>query len=542
MNFTVEDMLALDVFSDATLLAGNFGLSNQVKSVTIIEDLTIEEWLKGGEVLVTSLTPFGEMPHKEIALFLRDIAVHKQIAAIIIKVGKFVSEVPQEIIAMGQENNLPIIQIPREKPYLDIVYPSFAEIINRQYRKLLYFKKLHGEFRKLSLQNVSITEIIEKLSSLIGNPVAVTDESYCTLWSTQDMPESIELERLAALKNEKRTNHEQEHFKYLLANENGNTVVKTFAVADMAENKAYVCVVEANKKVGEMDYIAIETACTNIALKITTEYLLHKTEEKFLSDVVNDLLLGGDLKEGNLLSRCSIAGINLTCAYLVAVVYFEELPQDKTNGKAVKKDIVKHFMKGFKGLYSLRENHAVLLLEQPDQNTIVKKCVEAVRNEFGKLKKYAYENYNLRFSAGIGSRVDSYRSLNVSYNNAVHAHELGKEIFGANVVVSFEELGIYKLLHDFGDNDKLKEYIPHEIGILMEYDQRKNSNLLGTLESFLANNQHLGDTAQALYVHPKTVTYRLGKIKELTEIELTDAEAAMQLNVGFRILKFIRSE
>ena len=50
---------------------------------------------------------------------------------------------------------------------------------------------------------------------------------------------------------------------------------------------------------------------------------------------------------------------------------------------------------------------------------------------------------------------------------------------------------------------------------LVAYDEQYATDLIGTLESYLANDCNMNQTATAIHAHRHTVSYRLDRIREL---------------------------
>ncbi|MFC6082707.1 PucR family transcriptional regulator [Sphaerisporangium aureirubrum] len=74
------------------------------------------------------------------------------------------------------------------------------------------------------------------------------------------------------------------------------------------------------------------------------------------------------------------------------------------------------------------------------------------------------------------------------------------------------------------------------IARLMEYDERNNAGLIESLEAWL---DALGDVAKAagdLFIHPNTLRYRLKRVTEVGEIDLTDPEQRFAAMLQLRIL------
>ena len=82
---------------------------------------------------------------------------------------------------------------------------------------------------------------------------------------------------------------------------------------------------------------------------------------------------------------------------------------------------------------------------------------------------------------------------------------------------------------------------------LMEYDRAQGTQYYNTLRVYLLCERNIPATAAALIIHRTTLTYRLGKILELTHLNLDNASLRMYLLLSFQLLDqdgnrdFIRS-
>ncbi len=61
------------------------------------------------------------------------------------------------------------------------------------------------------------------------------------------------------------------------------------------------------------------------------------------------------------------------------------------------------------------------------------------------------------------------------------------------------------------------------------------SALLTTLAAWLAHQRHTPGVAAELHVHPQTVRYRIGKLRELLGEDLEGAEGRFELELALRV-------
>jgi purine catabolism regulator len=85
----------------------------------------------------------------------------------------------------------------------------------------------------------------------------------------------------------------------------------------------------------------------------------------------------------------------------------------------------------------------------------------------------------------------------------------------------------------------LKRFYEATLGPLVEHDERKQGDLLRTLNGFFQANGNLAKAAQDLDVHRNTLVYRLERISELTELDLDDAENRLILHLALKIQRVL---
>jgi DNA-binding PucR family transcriptional regulator len=71
---------------------------------------------------------------------------------------------------------------------------------------------------------------------------------------------------------------------------------------------------------------------------------------------------------------------------------------------------------------------------------------------------------------------------------------------------------------------------------LIEYDRRRRTALLDTLERYLAERRSVIESARALYIHPNTLRQRLGRIEELTGLAL-DEDDLLSLELAIKLAR-----
>ena len=119
MSFTIEDMmLTSEKRYEMKFLAGKNGWANSISWVHLLEDTTIIQNFWGKEVAVTTGLGF---PEKEDWMRLARKLNRYHASGLIIKVGQYIREIPEELMAYCDENDLPLLTVPWEVRLSDMI-------------------------------------------------------------------------------------------------------------------------------------------------------------------------------------------------------------------------------------------------------------------------------------------------------------------------------------------------------------------------------------------------------------------------------------
>ena len=140
-----------------------------------------------------------------------------------------------------------------------------------------------------------------------------------------------------------------------------------------------------------------------------------------------------------------------------------------------------------------------------------------------------------KYLIGIGRATKSVRCLFKSHNQAHAIQKLNQNGQIDSTMFSYSEMGIYRLLIGIEDSDIITDYYNKTIAPLEAYDDANNSDLCKILRSYLFHNGSVKDTADELFVHRNTINYKLAKISDILDVDLSCLESRVQLYLAFMI-------
>lgn len=550
MEITVKSLLRIGPLRTSQVVAGYQKLDRVVKGVTIIEAPDIVYWLYGGELLLTSLysVPGEGTNYQE---FIRKLA-EKEVSALAIKTGRFVQDIPQEIIDTANEYGLPIIELDGNIRFIDIMYPVMEQLFNSQVIKLKCYKDVQERFTTLALQCEGLDAIIHTLEELVGNPVAVFDKYFKCLKTTDSrIGKFIEPQEREVREN---LNDKFSYYRQKVHYPAIEEIVPQIVVPIQAfsQIKAYLTVAELNKPLQEVDFISLEHAATVVTLDLVKHFAVQEVEQKFKDDLIEHII-SGELSSTNALERTHLMEWDLNRPYRVILFnlknmdcfFVENRSQDKVALQGIKseiasiisssiKKITKDFIIGNKVdtvivLWAVNENNDTELREI---QRISKEVQEQVRKRMKKIS----------IQVGISDVSNGIEEIPRSYREAQDAITYGEMLNKESSVVAFSELGVFRMLCKFAEKNSLEEFIPKPLLKILQYDKENESELLKTLQVFLECNGNASKAAKELFIHYKTILYRLERIKEVTQLNLENNRNRLELEMGLKMLHLISSK
>lgn len=138
-----------------------------------------------------------------------------------------------------------------------------------------------------------------------------------------------------------------------------------------------------------------------------------------------------------------------------------------------------------------------------------------------------------QFFISIGKCTKSIRCVYKSYYQALSIQNFLKKGKNTATLLSYSNMGIYKLLLGVEDKDILEEYYEKTIQPLIEYDKKNDSDLADVLWVYLNHDGSVKDTADELYVHRNTINYKLNRAAEILNLNLSSLDVRLQLTLGF---------
>ncbi len=546
MAVCVTDILKNENLADAKVVAGKKGLKATVTSVTVGEVPDIAHWLEGGEIVLSTLYAVGEKTEDQLK-FIEKL-IKAKASALLVKPERFIGKLDIKIIRLAEENNFPLIEVPPEIRWTEIVGKIYHQIIGQH----LDFQKRSFDIHRKLLEQVMKGEGYESIAktaaSLIDRPVLIEDENNKPLAKAklnkeqadilpefqEDEPEKVGHASRTRLEKDKRF----------------PAKVSTPIIVEQ-ETLGHVSTIEAKKALNELDLIALQHAATITALEMGKERIKLEAEIRLKGDFIDDLIAKQFQSEEALLKRASYLGCNLSKGSQVMIVDIDDFESHIAKNNLNENDVQRIRREFFNtvnwiigleaenSLVSLKSDSVIVFLTPNGKD---KEALESKDFSIAKsLQKGLAERFE-KFSFSIGiSTFHNSDEIDKAFNEARIAVDISKRLDETEKITSFKEVGTYKLLTGLLDNnkDELKSFYEETVAPLIEYDKKHDSELIKTLEGYFRYDENISEVAKNMFAHRHTIRYRLERINELSGLDINKSDDKERLALGLKLSRLL---
>lgn len=384
------------------------------------------------------------------------------------------------------------------------------------------------------LLNVLLTDcgldgLVTKMHEYFGCPVMLTNQAYRVIAYASMSEELLGKYIHVVLSN-------TPHYYQISTLENKFNQGFVFPIIHNHENLGFLLVLEEDPQKEKIIPLANQ-AVKICAIEFSKQKQFLMSERQYKDAFVFDLLYGNFDSNEDIINRGDLWGWQLQFPHCVVVFElddFEDLSSDHQLVQTLA-DIIETELTNM--------NQTPIVFRKKGEVTII---INA--NSPNPLERKAYIDFIVRkvlaiagdrfypriVRAGSGRTYIHANEIFRSYEEAKVSLTLGRIMNIRTKIPFFRDLGLARILYNH-DQQELAEFYKDTLGELVRYDSEQNADLEKTLEVFLLNRCDLKLAADALYLHPNTLRYRLKKTEEILAVNLNDLDTKVDLMTAFKI-------
>lgn len=154
-------------------------------------------------------------------------------------------------------------------------------------------------------------------------------------------------------------------------------------------------------------------------------------------------------------------------------------------------------------------------------------------------KELIEKKFIITTSQGVG-QVYPLRDLYRSFYEAHVAITLPRLMGKRNYIQYFSDLGLYYPIFS-QDSATIQHYCHKILGPIIEHDVKTDGELFPTLCKLLDSGVNMKATADSLFIHVNTLYYRVNKIEQILEVDLSRMDARVDLYTAVKVYQTLVS-
>jgi len=300
------------------------------------------------------------------------------------------------------------------------------------------------------------------------------------------------------------------------------------------DNWGYVVITAQTSQLGAMDTIVARRASTIIALELTAEQRAADAEVHARGALARDLIFGSD--GGNSMTkRANFHGMNLERPHVVALITRAASGRRRPPSARKFALALRDQQPGLQSCVSSVKDGVAAIIEVPG-DVATRQMVASAKE---RLIAAAGDAGAGGVSISISTVCRGADSFEGAYAQARQVSKCAGELSSDDApVLAADDLGAGRLLLAAPDGEETRRFVEDTLGPLVGSDDPAMVTLLGTMSAFYTHGRSIRQSAASLEVHENTIRYRLGRIEEITGLDLaSDSDDQLAGQMALLVLR-----
>lgn len=532
MDITINDVLKLEGFKDAKVIAGHSGLKNTVKKATLMEVPDIFPFVDENCLIITTLYPIFDNIEK-----MKDLiptCSKLSVSGICIKTARYVDKIPQFMIDQANKLSFPIIELCNKDNLSDLVSEIINLSLDKHIDELKFQNYIHNHLMNIFLKGENVDGLIDEFSKLVNYPIILLDNQMELLSISRDL-----------FNKDIKIDISDKEFKHialtihvdLVSYTNENYIKHSI---EAGNNKfGYLILLYGTNSINNNLIRAVEEASLLIASSFYKSFAVMEKEKNFQDSFIRDILNGVSGSQMEVIMKAKAYGWNLEFpqALLILEIFDEsEVYKKKAYEMILGTHVIENIIN--KKIYMKDKNTKIIYI---DESLVIFVNVTFINDineqmiELGNQIKLKLEK-NYRLGIGISNIILNSNSFPTAYKEARDALSIGNKFHTNSFISHYKDYQFFSIIENVNNKKLLHKYVNNKIGKILEYDKTANMNLMNTLITLTETCFNHKEASKKLFIHYNTMRYRIERLKELgvdisNGLEITEMIFAYYINI-----------
>lgn len=536
---TLTDILQAPRFSDLTLLTKGVATEVIITSVEITETPDIANFTSTDTLLLTTAMYYKNRQYelKELIDSLTKVGV----AGLVIKLGRFIDEVDEDVIRYAQKKNFPLLSIPGTKPLGAEMQKLSSFINNTKTEQISYALDIQKQFSNLIINDAPLDKIITELGNILCCPVLLLNPFKEVLAHSKDfeqikITDSSLIEQLMDLTSFK----QKSTTRFVQMDAQTKVEVAIFPIKSNNYFPYYLVVLSPEKIPYPVSEFTIEQALLILSFVLLKNEKIEASQKQIKSDYFYNLVERQEHKITDT-KRWMAYDIHfgIRFSHFYQIIYVS-LKNEGEHAHYVKLNEEKMNLAYLWLNDKLSEyfEDAVIFPEKNSHNLVIllqnKVDLDKVGETLGIVNQLLLQRLPIEIVFSCGQACENFDKISTSLVEAKLMFEERRSKDIDDLFIAYRPKGILNLFDNLHD-DEIKYFCEHILKELAYPIDPMYQELRKTLKTFLDNQCEITKTANTLFVHRNTVKYRIDNCESILGMKVNVPKNSLNLRLALEL-------
>ncbi|MTW87473.1 hypothetical protein F3157_17735 [Virgibacillus dakarensis] len=536
----LNDLFILEGMKDSTVLAGHRGLTRHVQFVNISDTPDIIQFLDKNHLLLTTAYPFKNNTRKLCELIKQMHALN--CTGIVIKVNRFLKELPDEVKLLVDNLSFPIIDLPMQYTLGNVSRHILNYLNDHEAEQLYYALYIQKEFSNMMIKEYNLAALTGQLGHFLERPVILLNHRGDMIAHSYDFQKDsmkmAEKEIIQIVKQDISNVRKGITFTIPAL---GEQSITSFPVQTKRQYPSMLIIIDYLTLPYPSSQMAIEQAGNVISFTIIKEQAINENSRLLKNNFFADLIELRIRSEKEIVSRANYYGLKSDMESICIVCAIDAEGENYESLQLYKKNVVELHNSIYDQLEDelmnaemdatlfTKEKYFVIILQFPEYTEIEMSKVR----EFIETAQYnIQEGFTISF--GISNQIQQLTDIPTAYQEAVESIKSGYNSRNRGFINFYKTKEVKELLNTITRKD-LRGLYENTLKKLAYPKTKDDLELVKTIEVYLDCQCEISEASRKLFVHRNTIKYRIKKAEEILNCSFRDPIDSLRIRVSLII-------
>jgi purine catabolism regulator len=467
--------------------------------------------------------------------------VDKGVAGLVLSIGRYIEHATLDLCKLADRDDFPLIEIPYEQPFIDMAKAVNERIAEEKMAMVSDALEIQQRLTQLVLDGGDLRQLATRLARLLDQSISIENERFEIL-ANYNVAEIDEARRFTVSEGRTDPRLVQALEERGMLSEIRQTLRPVYIpqmpdvglelerilapIVVHGDIYGYVWIIAHNRKLTELDSIAINIGATVAALMMLYQESIQSAEASLKGNLLSQLIQRESGHEAVLTDQALRYGVDFSRPYVMLLIETDERNSQRSLQlyRRVNRASSKHDWQAVVGQFA----GEVVILTQSHRD--IRQMIEQINGEV---------KNGVPLRIGVSGQHQTAEQVSQAHQQCLEVLQIRRRLRDNSPTVYFDDLGYIHVLYRAGKGSlETNLYVPHVRKLL----EAGKTELFSTLEAYLDAGSNGVQTAQNLHIERSTLNYRLARIKELCSVDLDDPLIRTNLQVALKLLRLFEIE